>query len=85
MVSTPMEGNAVISAISMLCMLCCASSPEDTQRGTHRLVSKTSALSCSFLRTVVTVAPPVHDRQIDPQLETPVELVLQNSGKVHTK
>jgi hypothetical protein len=85
LVSTPMEGNTVISAISMLCMPCCTSGPEETQRGTHRLVRKTSALSCSFLRIVVTVVPDVQDCQIGPQLKTPVEMVLQNSGKVHAK
>jgi len=82
LVSTPMEGNAVISAISMLC---CASGPEDTQRGTHRLARKTSALSCSYLRIVVTVAPNVQACQIGPQLKISVEMVLQNSDKVHAK
>jgi hypothetical protein len=77
-----MEGNAVISAIGMLC---CAPGPEDTQRGSHRLVRKTSTLSCSFLRIVVKVEPPVHNCQIGPQIKTPVEMVLQNSGKVHAK
>jgi hypothetical protein len=49
---------------------------------THRLVRKTSALSCSFLRIAVTVVPPVRDCQIGPQLKTSVKMVLQNSGKV---